>query len=72
MNKSLVSSLTVVWIWAGAAGRRCWSDSTWLFETPLAWPGAWDDPTPMGAKIHIGVIHGVRSGVGTIVKQPTA
>lgn len=71
VNKGLVSSLPVAWRWAGAAGGCSWSDSTWLLETPLAWPGAWDDPTLMGAKTPIGVVHGVRikAGAGTIVNQ---
>lgn len=72
VNKGLVSSLPVPWRWAEAAGGCSWSDSTWLFETPLAWPGDGDDPMPMGTKTVIAVVCGVRSkaGVGTIVNQP--
>lgn len=48
-----MTSLPVALKWAGAAGGCSWCDSIWLWETLLAWPGAWDDPVSMGAKAHL-------------------
>lgn len=48
-----MTSLPVALKWAGAAGGCSWCDFIWLWETLLAWPGAWDDPVSMGAKAHL-------------------
>lgn len=68
-----MTSLPVALKWAGAADGCSWCDSIWLLETPVAYPGAWDDPVSMGAKTPISV-GGVRSkaGADATVNQPTS